>query len=84
MQRRQGAVSPLAEGPANMSELTESFSLLDKAMLDKIRFSFSSRNAESLVSGCRAHVFVSAMKTNPGELASMDWKYVLSGIVIPG
>ena len=64
-----------------MSELTESFSLLDKAMLDKIRFSFSSRNAESLVSACRAHVFVTAMKTNPGELASMDWKYVLSGIV---
>ena len=64
-----------------MSEFTESVNMLDKAMLDKIRFSFSSRNAESLVSACRSHVFVTAMKTNPGELASMDWKYVLSGIV---
>lgn len=64
-----------------MSELTESVNVMDKATLDKIRFSFSSRNAESLVSGCRAHVFVTSMKTNPGELATMDWKYVLSGIV---
>lgn len=64
-----------------MSGLTDSVAVMDKDMLDKIRFSFSSRNAESLVSGCRAHVFVTAMKTNPGELASMDWKYVLSGIV---
>ena len=64
-----------------MSEFTETFHVMDKDTLDKIRFSFSSRNAESLVSGCRAHVFVTPMKTNPGELATMDWKYVLSGIV---
>lgn len=54
---------------------------LDKDMLDKIKFSFSSRNAESLVATCRAHVFVSSLKVSPAELASMDWKYVITGIV---
>ena len=57
------------------------YSGLDKDMLDKIKFSFSSRNAESLVSTCRAHVFVTSLKLTPAELATTDWKYVISGIV---
>ena len=49
-------------------------------MLDKVKFNFSSRNAESLVSSCRAHIFVSALHSEPSDLARMEWKYVLTGI----